>query len=136
MVRQGGLGPKGRAVVRQAAAQLSAIESRAEVSMPTETPGNPSVITQGAPDEAETIPPPESWYDFDSSRVSAAAYDSTSQRLYVHFVKPTPEGTPWLYEGVPENVWRNMRRSQSPGKFVNRVLNGFDYHRARGWEAP
>lgn len=39
------------------------------------------------------------------------------------------DGTPWEYEDVPQNVWRNFRRVKSPGRFINRVLNNFDYHR-------
>jgi hypothetical protein len=128
-----GLGPLGRRAVQAAANELTT----AEFSDPADQLGNPAVITQGAPDEDATMPPPEEWYDFDSSRIAAAAYDRDSQRLYVHFVKPTSAGgTPWLYEGVPSNVWRNLRRSQSPGKFVNRVLNDYNYHRGRNWEAP
>ena len=39
------------------------------------------------------------------------------------------DGTPWEYENVPNNVWRNFRRVKSPGRFINRVLNNYDYHR-------
>lgn len=39
------------------------------------------------------------------------------------------DGTPWEYYDVPQNVWRNFRRVKSPGRFVNRVLNNYDYGR-------
>jgi KTSC domain-containing protein len=39
------------------------------------------------------------------------------------------DGTPWDYYDVPPSVWRNLRRVKSPGRFVNRVLNNFDYGR-------
>lgn len=39
------------------------------------------------------------------------------------------DGTPWEYYDVPPNVWRNFKRVKSPGKFINRVLNNFDYGR-------
>jgi hypothetical protein len=85
-------------------------------------------------DELETIPPDERWVAFpESSRVVEASYDPGSQRLYVRFMKPHGVGTPWVYEGVPSNVWQNFRRSQSQGKFVNRVLNQYNYHRG-AWE--
>jgi hypothetical protein len=61
--------------------------------------------------------------------VAAAGYDEPSARLYVLFHKPYPGGTPWTYEGVPPSVWRNMRRNRSAGKYVNRVLNRYNYHR-------
>lgn len=39
------------------------------------------------------------------------------------------DGTPWEYYDVPPNVWRNFKRVKSPGRFINRVLNNFDYGR-------
>ena len=39
------------------------------------------------------------------------------------------DGTPWEYYDVPPNVWRNFRRVKSPGRFINRVLNNYDYGR-------
>jgi hypothetical protein len=88
---------------------------------------NPSVISEVLPDEDETLP--TNWRPFQSSRVVEAGYSPSAQRLYVRFVKPRPEGTPWVYESVPPNVWRNMKRQASVGRFVNRVLNNYDYHR-------
>lgn len=88
---------------------------------------NPAATDTPQPGELETLP--EHFYGFDSSRVQEAGYDPGSQRLYVRFVKPVPGGTPWVYEGVPRNVWRNFRRSASAGKYINRVLNGYNYHR-------
>lgn len=59
----------------------------------------------------------------DSSRIREAGYQPKTQTLYVRFV----DGTPWEYRDVPVSVWRNLRRSASPGRFVNRVLNQYDY---------
>lgn len=39
------------------------------------------------------------------------------------------DGTPWEYYDVPANIWRNFKRVKSPGRFINRVLNNFDYGR-------
>jgi hypothetical protein len=39
------------------------------------------------------------------------------------------DGTPWEYYDVPPRVWRNFRRVKSPGRFINRVLNNYDYGR-------
>lgn len=36
-------------------------------------------------------------------------------------------GRAYYYANVPPNVWKNFRRSASPGKFVNRVLNNYSY---------
>ena len=58
------------------------------------------------------------------SRVSRARYDSGLQQVQVVF----RDGTPWVYDNVPTNIWRNFRRSASPGRYINRVLNGFNYY--------
>lgn len=58
-----------------------------------------------------------------SSRVVRARYDSGLQQVQVVF----RDGTPWVYDGVPQNIWRNFRRSSSPGRYINRVLNGYPY---------
>lgn len=63
---------------------------------------------------------------FDSSRVAEAGYSSNSHTLYVRFV----DGTPWQYNNVEPNVWRNFRRSASPGRYINRVLNQYSYGRS------
>ncbi len=52
-------------------------------------------------------------------------YSSASRTLYVNFV----DGTPWRYYDVNPNEWRNFRRSASPGRFINRVLNSHNYER-------
>lgn len=66
---------------------------------------------------------PGPWLPFESSRVTQARYDSGLQQVQVEF----KDGTPWVYESVPPNVWRNFRRSPSAGRYINRVLNGYPY---------
>lgn len=123
MARQGGLGPQGRTAVRNAAQTLSA----APVTDPEDELTNPANIVVNEPlPENETMP--QRWVQFDSSRCASAGYDSSSQRLYMLFHKPFPGGTAWTYHGVPPNVWKNLQRSKSAGKFVNRVLNGYRYN--------
>jgi hypothetical protein len=60
---------------------------------------------------------------FDSSRVLQAGYSPRTHTLYVRFV----DGTPWAYYNVEPNIWRNFRRSASPGRYINRVLNSYAY---------
>jgi hypothetical protein len=90
---------------------------------------NPGVTTTEQPDEAE-IEENLNWLPFQSSRVSEAAYDANSGQLFVRFQRPTPGQDEYVYEGVGPNEWRNFRRSASPGRYVNRILNGKNYHRA------
>lgn len=130
MAPRGGLGPLGHAAIQRAFEYDQQRHGAAHVTPPSQL-GNPAVTSTELADEAETIPADERWVAFpESSRVVEAGYDPPSQRLYVRFVKPVPEGTPWVYEGVPANVWTNFRRSQSQGRFVNRVLNQYNYHRS------
>lgn len=78
----------------------------------------------GAEREKEALP---NMLPFDSSRVAEAGYSSGTKTLYVRFV----DGTPWNYFGVERNEWRNFRRSASPGRYINRVLNSHDYGRGQ-----
>jgi hypothetical protein len=114
-----GLGPQGHAAIERA--------SQENLRAPIIGRQNPAALSAPEPGEDE----PTDWYTFDSSRVSEAAYDAAAERLYVRFVKPDGSVV-YVYDGVQANEWRNLRRSQSPGKYVNRVLNSKDYHRYRG----
>lgn len=73
----------------------------------------------------EAISRPGEWFNMDSTRVQMARYDRGAHQIHVIF----RDGTPWVYDGVPENIWRNFRRTSSPGRYINRVLNGFPYWR-------
>lgn len=72
------------------------------------------------------VEPMPTMHAFDSTRVAEAGYSTASRTLYVRF----KDGTPWQYNNVEPNVWRNFRRSQSQGKFINRVLNNYSYGRS------
>lgn len=123
--RRGGLGPQGHRAIQEAAASHNAHRIHLAASGNL---SNPAAEDVTKPDEQATKP--EVFRSFEpSSRIIEAGYDSGSQRLYVMFVKPYGVGTPWTYEGVPSNVWSDMKRSASPGRFVNRRLNDFQYHR-------
>ncbi len=56
-------------------------------------------------------------------RTLAAGYDRESETLRVRF----RNGQVYGYYNVPPNVWRNLRRVKSPGRFINRTLNSFPY---------
>ena len=67
---------------------------------------------------------PGVWLPMAGQRVSVARYDSGLNQIHVIFQR---DGTPWVYDQVPRNIWRNFRRAQSPGKYINRVLNDYPY---------
>lgn len=56
-------------------------------------------------------------------RTLQARYSRRFQWLEVVF----RDGTPWHYEEVPPNLWQSFKRTASPGKFINAVLNDFPY---------
>jgi len=66
---------------------------------------------------------PGPWLPFQSTRLNVGRYDSGLNQIHVIF----RDGTPWVYDQVPRNVWRNFRRAPSPGRYINRVLNSFPY---------
>ena len=120
MPRARGLGPQGRRAVSSAAQTLSAAPVKPTNPSPQET--TPAVVQSQLP-ESQTLPPPEDFVSFDSSRVAQAAYDYGSGRLYVLFHKPFGPGTMWTYNGIQPNVWRDMVRAPSVGKFINSTIN-------------
>ncbi len=81
----------------------------------------PWVFTQ--PQEAD----PREWVSLDSSRVERARYDDGLSQVQVTFRK---HGTPWVYEDVPSDVYDMFITSDSPGRFINDVLNRYPYRRA------
>jgi hypothetical protein len=71
----------------------------------------------------EAHPQPGEWVEMDSSRVNRARYDTGLQQVQVVF----RDGTPWVYDGVPEDVWLSFRSSSSPGRYINNVLDSYPY---------
>ncbi len=78
--------------------------------------GDESALLDYVPTDSSNPPRP---------RTLAAGYDKNTQTLFVRF----RDGTPWEYYDVPPNLWRNFQRVQSPGRFINRVLNNYPYGR-------
>lgn len=128
MPRRGGLGHQGHDAIQRAFEQDAQRAPQNFVAADPGPIGNPAATSVETPEE-EAIAASLQWWDFDSSRVNQAAYDPQSKQLFVNFVRPYPGRDEYVYEGVEQNEWRNFRRSGSPGKFVNRVLNGKNYHR-------
>lgn len=79
----------------------------------------PAVFTQ----DEERAPTP--WHQMGSSRVMAARYDPANQQVQVYF----RDGTPWVYEDVPEQVYSQFITSTSAGRFVHQVLDLYPYRR-------
>lgn len=56
-------------------------------------------------------------------RTLEASYHAPTRTLRVRF----REGAVYAYYDVPPLVWKNFRRVKSPGRFINRRLNFFEY---------
>lgn len=126
MPRKGGLGHQGHAAIERAAAVGDEGPVANPASLQAEQPGETDI-------EIESL----NWWDLPSSnparpRCSQAAYDRDNQRLYVSFAKPMPGQDVYVYEGVDQREYRNFRRVVSPGKAINRTLNGKTYRRIEG----
>jgi len=57
-------------------------------------------------------------------RTSAASYYSTTQTLVIEW---GDGGVPYAYYDVPPQIWQAFRDADSPGRFINAVLNGYAY---------
>ena len=77
------------------------------------------------------------WVDPTSSsnparpRTHLAGYNAAERTMRVVF----RDGTPYEYYGVEPVVWQRFKRSASPGRFINRILNQYPYERA-DFEVP
>ncbi len=79
-----------------------------------------AVFTQ----ETDTAPLP--WHHLGSSRVMSARYDPGNTQIHVYF----RDGTPWVYEDVPYQIYEAFITASSPGRFVGQVLDQYPYRRA------
>lgn len=95
--------------------------------------------TEGLP-EAEAIllarqlaraqpEPDDTWAPTPSSnprnpRTSGASYYSTTQTMVVEW---GDGGTPYAYYDVPMQTWNAFKETDSPGRFINAVLNNYQY---------
>jgi hypothetical protein len=59
----------------------------------------------------------------DRPRTLRAGYNPDTQTLHVEF----RDGTMWNYYGVPWDVWMGFFRAPSPGRYINSVLNNYEY---------
>ncbi|MEJ0086681.1 MAG: KTSC domain-containing protein [Pseudomonadota bacterium] len=61
-----------------------------------------------------------------SSNIESVGYDSDNQTVYVRFLN----GSTYLYKGVPEHEFKNLRSAGSVGSYLNRYFkNVYPYER-------
>jgi hypothetical protein len=74
-------------------------------------------------DPSNTTWPENGW---DHRRTSRAGYRRSDGTLRIQFFS---NGAIYDYHNVPVDVARRFRRVESPGKFINAVLNGYEYEK-------
>lgn len=61
-----------------------------------------------------------------SSNIDSIGYNKEEQQLFIKF----NNGSLYMYNDVPEDVWEDLQNSESKGKFVNNELkNVYDYEK-------
>jgi hypothetical protein len=62
-----------------------------------------------------------------SSNIAALGYDADNQMVYVQFLN----NSTYVYKGVPEHEYENLRTAASVGSYLNRNFkNVYPYERA------
>lgn len=62
-----------------------------------------------------------------SSNIAAVGYDADNQTVFVQFLN----GSTYVYKGVPEHEFENLRTAPSVGSYLNRNFkNVYPYERA------
>lgn len=62
-----------------------------------------------------------------SSNIAAIGYDAENKVVYVQFLN----GSIYIYKGVPEHEFENLRTAPSVGSYLNRnYKNVYPYERA------
>jgi hypothetical protein len=61
-------------------------------------------------------------------RTLQARYSARAQRIEVIFRAGSPASpdATWHYNDIPPQIWTAFKRNESPGRFINAVLNGWD----------
>ena len=69
------------------------------------------------------------WIPVDSTRISAVAYDTASETIYVRF----RDGSEYYYSGCPSVVWEQFTSpGTSKGKYVHDELDHHPHGRVTG----
>src|SRR5690348_13741253 len=74
-------------------------------------------------DPTKTTWPQTGW---DHRRTTRAGYNRTTKTLRIQFFT---NGAVYDYYDVPPAVARQFRRVESPGRYINAILNNYDYER-------
>lgn len=112
-------------------AQGNLISAEDLLRLTSDQQGAPTTIQEGTyhfpqVSPTKTINPPRPrTLEAGWERITDQSHPSYPGILRVRF----RDGTPWEYHQVESSVWQRFKRVQSPGRFINRVLNQYPYNR-------
>lgn len=117
--------PRSRAKVRPGANQGQLFDPESILTADTEN------TRSGAAPEPHSISPSDYWDYYDPAatinpdrpRTLRWRYNLEERKAEVIF----RDGTPWTYYDVHPNTWRGLKRTESPGRYINRILNSHEY---------
>lgn len=75
---------------------------------------------------------PTNTTDPNRPRTTSAGYDPASMILRIRFRPGAAKGgatATYEYYNVPPHIWEDFQLTDSPGKFINRTLNYYEYER-------
>lgn len=121
--------PRSRARTRPGPGQLALFGPEDAALPPPDTGEGGGIFdeaptTIGANDEAWDFYDPTTTSNPDRPRTMAARYNKSDQLLEVRF----REGAIYQYWDVHPNTWRGFKNTDSPGRYINRILNDHPYN--------
>ena len=109
---------------------------QAELPSPGEPPAPATSDPHGLQDPFGPSPTPAWDYYWPTRTINAqrprtlqARYSANQRRLEIIFRKGSPASpdASWHYDEVPPGIWTRFKRVESPGRYINAVLNGYPY---------
>lgn len=69
----------------------------------------------------------------ESANIASTEYNKETKQLFVVFksFKDPKKTSSYVYAGVPEDVWENLKKAESLGGFINKTIvkGGYSYEK-------
>ena len=120
--------PRSRARSRPGPGQLSFFDAE-DAALPEGADSEHTIFDDAADALEANI---EDWDYYDPTKTSnparprtmAARYNKSAQLIEIRF----REGAIYQYHDCHPNTWRGFKNTDSPGRYINRILNGHPYN--------
>lgn len=119
--------PRSRARARAGQGQLSLFNPE-DAALPPGADAQSTIFNEAPEGLQANI---EDWDYYDPTKTSnpdrprthAARYNKSNRVIEIKF----REGAVYEYRDCHPNTWRGFKNTDSPGRYINRILNGHDY---------